>query len=132
MTYHEIATAFSKVTGHAAKANIVDFDTYFDSISTDWADLGAGYNSDVNDPSFMTNRQNFTGFWEIWRHSGRNKGVIQRDYKLLDEILPNRVKSAEEWFRRQQESKGDLWEYIQPGNLQPVLKLSEDGRKGRL
>lgn len=134
MTYHEIAAAFTAVTGHPAKVNIVDFDEYFNSSPAfaAWARSGAGYNSDENDPSFMTVRENFTAFWELWRHSGSNKGVIQRDYKLLDGILPGRIKSAEEWFRREQAEKGDLWEYIQSENLKPILKITEDGKKGKL
>lgn len=135
MTYVEIATAFSKVTGHPAEARIIDFDTYFNSSPAfaAWASLPSGYNSDLKDPSSLTNRQNFTGFLNIWRSSGGNNGVIQRDYKLLDEIHPQRIKSVEQWFRRQQEIKGDLWEYIQAENIKPVLKIAEkDGRNGKL
>jgi hypothetical protein len=72
----------------------------------------------------------------IWQRSGGNKGLITRDYKLLDEILPGRIKTAEEWFRREEEKGqkaglGSLWERIQEGNLKPVLKNSEEKRLGR-
>jgi hypothetical protein len=66
--------------------------------------------------------------------------VIQRDYALLDEIHPNRIRTVEQWLRREdergrQQGKGSLWERVQPENLfksTPLLKLSEDGRKGEL
>ena len=57
-----------------------------------------GYNADPNDPSTMTIRDNFTGFWHLWKD-----GIIKRDYALLDEIHPNRIRTAEQWFRREEE-----------------------------
>ncbi|KAF2097278.1 NAD(P)-binding protein [Rhizodiscina lignyota] len=136
--YDELAKAFEKVTGHPAR--------YIDTSLEDyWAkgDMGAaaerpsGYNSDLKDPAAMTFRQNFTGFWNMWKYSGGNTGVIQRDYKLLDQIFPDRIKTAEEWFRReekkgQEAGLGSLWERVQAKNLKPILKIGEDRRKGRL
>jgi len=83
----------------------------------------------------MSFRDNFTGFWNIWKHN-----LIQRDYALLDEIHPNRIRTVEQWLRREdergrQQGWGSLWERVQPEHLfraTPVLKLSEDGRKGAL
>jgi len=81
----------------------------------------------------MSFRNNFTGFWNIWKD-----GIIQRDYTLLDEIHPGRIRSVEQWLRQEQEAgseKGGLWERLQPENMRnlpPVLKLSEDRRKGIL
>ena len=83
----------------------------------------------------MSFRDNFTGFWNIWKY-----GVIQRDYALLDEIHPNRIRSVEEWLRREDRlgrelGKGSLWDRVQSENLYkfpPILKLTEDKRKGRL
>lgn len=73
----------------------------------------------------------------MWKHSGRNQGVIRRDYKLLDEIHPHRIRSAEQFFRIEDArgkaaSLGSLWDRVQPENLRPVLKLAEDKRKGKL
>lgn len=132
--YADLAAAFAKVTGHPARYENLDFDSYFndDAFRGPWSRMGSGYNSDPKDPAYMTNRQNFTGFWNLWRNSGGNEGVVQRDYKLLDEIHAKRIKTVEEWFRRQQEEKGDLWEWIQPKNMRPILKIAEDGRKGKL
>jgi len=83
----------------------------------------------------MSVRSNFTGFWNLWKDSKGNEGVIKRDYALLDEIFPGRIKSAEEWFRSEDEKGrkdggGGLWDRVQ--SLKPVLKLTEDGRKGKL
>ncbi len=89
----------------------------------------ASYGSDPTDPSVMSFERNFTGFWNIWRETRANSGVIKRDYKLLDEIHPTRIKSAEEWFRQEAE-KGDLWERV--NNMIPILKWSEDGARGSL
>jgi hypothetical protein len=36
----------------------------------------------------------------LYQASAGNVGLIRRDYKLLDEILPTRVKSLEEWMRK--------------------------------
>ena len=64
-------------------------------------------------------------------------GVIKRDYALLDEIHPNRISSAEEWFRREDQlgrelGKGSLWERVQLENRTPLLKRNEDKRTGKL
>ncbi|MCQ9180087.1 hypothetical protein KMT30_13840 [Streptomyces sp. IBSBF 2953] len=83
----------------------------------------------------MSFRDNFTGFWNVWKH-----GIITRDYALLDEIHPNRIRSAEEWFRREDRlgrelGKGSLWERVQPENWtleSAVLKSSADFRTGKL
>ncbi len=83
----------------------------------------------------MSFRDNFTGFWNIWKH-----GIITRDYALLDEIHPNRIRSAEEWFRREDRlgrelGRGSLWERVQPENWtaeSAVLKSSADFRTGKL
>ena len=96
------------------------------------AAVPAGYNADAKDPATMNIRDNFTGFWNIWKY-----GIVKRDYKLLDEIHPNRIKSAEDWFRMQdakgrEDGRGELWERVQEANQKPILKLAEDGRKGKL
>lgn len=136
--YAELAKAFQTVTGHPARYIDTELDEYWRTGNTARAaDLPSGYNSDPQDPSFMTFRQNFTGFFNMWKYSGGNKGIIRRDYALLDEIHPHRIKSAEEWFRREEErgrkaGLGGLWDRVQEKNLKPILKLGEDSRRGRL
>lgn len=135
--YHEMAKAFEKVTGHPAKYVDVDLDTYWAmAFGGSGGKLAAGYNADLSDPSTMSIRDNFTGFWNMWKntHTG-NRGVIKRDFKLLDEIFPDRIKSAEEWFRREEQRSKELGLpslLERATNLKPVLKVAEDGRKGRL
>jgi hypothetical protein len=133
--YHQLAAAFEKVTGHPARYIDTALDTYWSGPLRMAADLPAGYNADLNDKSTMSFRDNFTGFWNIWKHE-----VIRRDYALLDEIHPNRIKTIEDWLRREDQlgrelGKGSLWERVQPENQlkqPPLLKLTEDKRKGRL
>ncbi|KAI0183668.1 hypothetical protein EV127DRAFT_376434 [Xylaria flabelliformis] len=131
VTFEEYVRAFEKVTGKPARWIDNDLAEHIDLIWGPGADYPAGYNADVNDPATMTLRQNFTAFFTLWRGSGGNKGVVQRDYALLDRIHPKRLRSVEEWMRRENE-KGSLWERIQPENLGHVLKITEDGRKGTL
>jgi hypothetical protein len=80
----------------------------------------------------MSFRDNFTGFWNLWKY-----GIVKRDYSLLDEIHPNRIRSAEEWFRREDQrgreiGEGGLWERVQSENWTPILKSVEDMRTGKL
>lgn len=93
LTYHEVAAAFEKVTGHPARFLDVTLDEYWTSGNmAAHADRPSGYNSDLKDPAAVTMKQNFTGFWNIWMHSGGNdeKSVVRRDYKFLDSIYLDR------------------------------------------
>jgi hypothetical protein len=133
ITYKELASAFEKVTGHKAQYIDTSLEEYFTTGTMGRAaNIPAGYNADLKDPATMTIKQNFSGFWNLWKYR-----VLDRDYKLLDEIHPTRIRSAEEFFRREdangrERGEGGLWERIQQENLKPILKLSEDGRKGKL
>lgn len=133
--YHQLAAAFEKVTGRPARYIDIDMDAYWEGPLKASANRPAGYNADLSDKSTMSFRDNFTGFWNVWKH-----GVIQRDYALLDEIHPQRIRSVEEWLRREDQrgrelGKGGLWERVQPENMYssiPLLKLAEDKGKGML
>jgi hypothetical protein len=133
VAYADLAAAFEKVTGHPARYVDTDLDTYWrNGPLSVMADAPAGYNADRKDKSTMNLRDNLTGFWNLWKYR-----VVKRDYALLDEIHPNRIRSAEEWFRRQDQlarqlGGGGLWERIQPGNSTPILKIGEDKRQGKL
>ena len=136
--YDDLAKAFTKVTGKPARYEDVSLEEYWaEPVRAAIAKKPAAHNSDPFDPATMTHQQNFTGFWNMWKSSNSNEGVIRRDYGLLDEIHPGRIKSAEEWFRREDEKGrlqglGGLWDRIQSNSQQHVLKGLEDGRKGRL
>ncbi|KAJ9144587.1 NmrA-like family domain-containing protein 1 [Pleurostoma richardsiae] len=130
--YAEFAKAFEKVTGHKARFIDVDMDTYWrEGSMTPMADRTSGVQADPDDPATVTVRQNFTGFWNMWRASGHNKGVIKRDYDLMDKIHPGRIRTVEEFLRREDEKeKGrgrSLWEKVLEGK--PVLKIILDGQR---
>jgi NmrA-like family len=134
--YADLVAAFAKVTGHPAQYIDTDLDTYWNGGPfKDIADTPAGYNADPSDKSTMTVQDNFTGWWNLWKY-----GIVKRDYALLDEIHPNRIKIAEQWFRREDQlgrklGKGSLWERVQPENWRldsAILKGSEDMRTGKL
>jgi hypothetical protein len=133
ITFYELAAAFTKVTGHEARYIDMSMEDYWNyGHFPHIAYLPAGYNADPEDPSTMITKDNFTGFWNVFKH-----GLIKRDYGILDEIHPNRIKSAEEWFRAeeksgQEEGKGSLWDRIQPDAIKKVLKRYEDGKDGIL
>ncbi|KAI9685679.1 MAG: hypothetical protein M1822_004239 [Bathelium mastoideum] len=139
-TFKEVAAAFEKVTGKPARHEDVTLEEYWESgPAAHIAKSGrsSAYNSDLSDPAAMTFKENFSGFWNIWKLGGVQNGFMRRDYRLLDEIHPNRIKSAEQWFRLEDErgrkaGLGGLYDRVQPGNLRPVLKLQEDGFKGGL
>ncbi|KAK4175489.1 hypothetical protein QBC36DRAFT_331364 [Triangularia setosa] len=139
--YSDVAKAFEKVTGQRARHIDVDIETYFSS--GHWgmmASLPTGYTVDTGSPALMTLKDNFTGFWRLWQASGSNQGVVKRDYALLDKIHPNRIRSVEEFFRRETEKarrdgRGSLWDAV--ANPRPILKIHEDGslrsaQKGRI
>jgi hypothetical protein len=133
VAYADLAAAFEKLTGHPARYIDTDLETYWSKGPL--ARVGgkpAGYNADPADKGTMTVKDNFTGFWNSWKH-----GIVKRNYALLDEIHPNRIRSAEDWLRRQDQlgrelGTGTLWDRVQPQNLKAVLKVSEDMRKGKL
>ena len=134
--YVDLATAFERVTGHPARFVDVSLETYWrEGPFAGRADRPAGYNADPADAATMTVRQNFTGFWNLWKHD-----VIERNYPLLDEIHPNRIRTVEDWLRRHDQAgrdlgKGSLWDRVQPENWKsesPILKGSADGRRGAL
>jgi hypothetical protein len=133
VAYAELAAAFEKVTGHPARYIDTDLDTYWRNGPLSAAAAApAGYNADPNDKSTMSIRDNFTGFWNLWKY-----GVVKRDYALLDEIHPNRIRTAEEWFRREDQlarelGQDGLWARVQPENRTPILKVGEDKRTGTL
>ena len=136
VTYANLAAAFEKVTGHPAQYIDTNLDTYWrKGPLSSRGDVPAGYNADPNDKSTMSVRDNFTGFWNVWKH-----GIVERDYAFLDEIHPNRIKTAEQWFRREDQlgrelGKGSLWERVQPENWRPdspILKGTTDRRQGKL
>ena len=130
--YAELAKAFERVTGHKARFIDTDWDTYWTEGSlSQIKDMALGVHAGLDDPATMTGQQNFTGWWNIWRASGYNKGIIRRDYAQLYRIFPGRIKTAEEFVRRQdkqlREKGSSLWEKLVDNK--PILKIYEDGKR---
>lgn len=48
----------------------------------------------------LTYERNFTNWFNLYKASKGNKGLITRDYAFLDKILPSRSKTIQEWMQR--------------------------------
>jgi hypothetical protein len=99
----DLAAAFTKVTGKPATYLDVTLDDYFDNYypaGRKAVDRKIGTSVDKKDKTLQTWRQNFSGFWTLFKHSGGNRGAVRRDYEMMDRIFPDRVKSVEEWMRK--------------------------------
>jgi uncharacterized protein YbjT (DUF2867 family) len=102
VSLEQLASTFTEVTGKPAKAKNLTIDEWFQ-------DSGLGSHGDhligsstvsSKDPSLLTVYQNFSGWWRLYQQSGENKGLLRRDYGLLDEIHPERTKSLKQWMER--------------------------------
>jgi uncharacterized protein YbjT (DUF2867 family) len=93
IAWKDLATVFTEVTGKKAVYRDVTLDEYFalGIMPTPDDKIGASYSP--NDPTLFTFRENFSGFWNTWKDN-----LTKRDYALLDDILPTRVKSVKEWM----------------------------------
>lgn len=92
--WDKLAVDFTEVTGKAAVYIDQTLDEYF-SLGIFPAPEAKIGQSAINpgDTTLVTIRQNFTGFWNAWKDN-----LSKRNYELLDEILPTRVKSVKEWM----------------------------------
>ncbi len=101
--WNNLVATFSKLTGQPALFVNVTMQEYFEKhypAGPKAVKRKIGSAAPRDDATLQTWGQNFSGFWYLWRHSGGNQGVIQRDYKLLDQILPDRVRSVGEWMQK--------------------------------
>jgi uncharacterized protein YbjT (DUF2867 family) len=100
----ELAAAYTAVTGKPGKYTALPIDAWqeiaFGKLPNG-PETKIGYIS-VKDDAVLnqTYRQNFTNWFNLYKASAGNKGVIQRDYPFLDKILPDRHRSIEDWMRR--------------------------------
>lgn len=127
--YSDLARAFEKVTGCKARFIDVSMEAYWDNGPMSFRAAGsAGVEASLAESGTMSVKDNFTGFWNLWRGSGRNAGVIRRDYARLDRIHPRRIRTVEEFFRREDERAraegSSLLELVKA--RRPILKLQED------
>lgn len=116
VSFADIATTFTQVTGKPAAHQFVPLDVYlpmaepFPHAPANWA---AGPTA-PRDESTMTWRANFSAWWSFWGEGWAEK----RDWALLDKIHPQRIKSLKEWMGKN--------EY--DGQPKAVLKGAEDLR----
>ncbi|KAL4889743.1 hypothetical protein BDV59DRAFT_195425 [Aspergillus ambiguus] len=92
ISWKDLASVFSEVTGQKAMYKDVSLDEYFKLGILD-PEMIIGHSADPNDSTLLTYRKNFSGFWNTWKDN-----LTSRDYQLLDKILPTRVKSVKEWM----------------------------------
>ncbi|KFY47803.1 hypothetical protein V495_01803 [Pseudogymnoascus sp. VKM F-4514 (FW-929)] len=112
ISWADLTTAFTELTGIKSVYKDVTLDEYFKLGAFANPEVKVGHSVTHDDPTLVTIRENFSGFWNTWKAE-----LTKRDYKLLDEILPTRVKSVKEWM----EKTG------YKGEPAPVLKDYRDG-----
>ncbi|KAK5051541.1 hypothetical protein LTR84_003193 [Exophiala bonariae] len=101
----ELAAAYTAATGHPAvhtDSPIDDWlDAHFSSLPDGVHTKVAAHSTSDQATLTLSLGRNFGNWWNLYRASTPdNKGLIRRDFAFLDEILPDRVRSAEEWFRK--------------------------------
>ncbi|KAK1634954.1 hypothetical protein BDP81DRAFT_396178 [Colletotrichum phormii] len=95
--WHNVATAFTKVTGKPAVYNPISPEMFGLTVA---AGMPGGVESRFGENG-MRVADNFEAFMEL--HSlavSGSQGLWTVDYDTLDRILPGRVKSVEEWMRK--------------------------------
>ncbi len=73
----------------------------FKNLTPHGADTKIGTRTVKDDNALlMTFGENFTNWWNLYKASAGNKGLVQRDYDLLDRLHPARIRTLDEWFRK--------------------------------
>lgn len=93
VSWEYLVSTFKKVTGENAVVVYQSLDEWFANFNG--ADKPVANERPKGDGS-TTWRQNFTGWWAMWRHD-----LIQRDMDWIRKINPN-TKSLETWMREVQ------------------------------
>jgi len=101
---NDIAAAFSAHTGKAAQFVDLDIEHW---IAEAWKTLPNGKDTKIGfqyikdeNALTMSYGENFKNWWNLYKASKGNTGLIQRDYAFLDTIVPDRVKSLEQWMEK--------------------------------
>lgn len=101
VSLNQLAETFTQVTGKPARAINLTIDKWFSEVGFGpRLDHKIGSSSAPNDPSLLTVQQNFSAWWRLYQQSGGNKGLLKRDYELLDRIHPQRTRSLKQWMER--------------------------------
>jgi hypothetical protein len=116
VSFKDIVEVFTKVTGKPAIHVPLAIDEYM-ARAEPYPNAPVNYlggKNKIDDESNMTWRENFTAWWRYW-----SEGIgATRDFELLTEIFPGRIKSLEEW----------MYKVNYQGRPKPVLKDLEDLR----
>ena len=97
ITGAEIAEAFSKVTGEKARWDNLPLAVMLKFFPP--GRVGASFKPDSEDKTNATADKHFRPWYGIFQDSGSNTGAWKRNNELLDEILPGRERTIEEWTR---------------------------------
>lgn len=115
----EIATAVSAYTGKPTRfidIGVEQWNAAAWQFLPKGKDTKIGYQHVKDDNALlMTYGENFANWWNLYKASGGNQGLIQRDYAFLDTIVPDRLKSLAEWMEKVRYT----------GEKSEVLKLQE-------
>ncbi|PNP43661.1 hypothetical protein TGAMA5MH_04633 [Trichoderma gamsii] len=95
ISWNHVAASFTELTGKKAVYKDFTLEEYFNLGTIPNPDAKLGHSADPNDSTLLTYRESFTGFWNTWKD-----GLTSRDYNLLNEILPTRVKTVREWMEK--------------------------------
>lgn len=98
VTFPHLVESFTTVTGKPARYNDIPVEDWVQRV---FGGLPQGVNTKIggiaygNDDTLMTYGDNFSHWMNVYRAN-----VIKKDYELLDEILPDRVRSVGEWIQK--------------------------------
>lgn len=94
-TWDSIAKVFTDVTGQKAEHKRLTLEEFIDLYPG--TDKLLGKDFDPHDPTLLPMKQNYSGMLTMLA-SGKVLDLI--NYELLDEILPHRLRSLDDWMRR--------------------------------
>ncbi|EHK20572.1 uncharacterized protein TRIVIDRAFT_48837 [Trichoderma virens Gv29-8] len=95
VNWSDLAATFTEMTGKKAVYKDFTLDEYFSRGTVPDPERKVGHSADPNDSTLLTYRESYGGFWSCWKDE-----LSKRDYDLLDEILPTRIKSVREWMKK--------------------------------
>lgn len=115
VSWKNLVECVQRVTGKKAVFNNLSLKEFFaKSPMPENAPAAWAQTPDAKVTTGQTYWENFSGWWSAWQDD-----IVTRDYAMLDKILPDRVRSLEEWMRK---VKYD-------GSFRPVLKDLSERRK---
>lgn len=102
VSLQQIAKAFTDATGKLAKATDLTIEQWTKETGLSEEDMEhkIGTSTAPGDPSLLTFCQNFSAWWRIYQNCGTKLGLCKRDYSLLDEIYPGRIRSLKQWMEK--------------------------------